>query len=265
MTRGLLLNVAPIEFDKATVQVEVLNYQDQAQLRDLRTNLRNTHLVRRSGNQIVCVPIIEDAPELGYKSKGIDLDKDLYLAAALIRNALIDYLYELDRTILDYDPIKFLASGRSNDLLTLAVPKSLSTPEWLSVCLRYEAKVQPVFLDKQKPFVGLALNVRTMPRVTRSCADLAESGFSLKGLYVGKLNPHHDPRLAPRFRLAGRVRDVKDEKLLLDDARPELSAVDADEALLEPRLEAFDKSLVHVFGEQASFIRQTHGQTACSG
>jgi hypothetical protein len=256
MSRGLLLNVAPISYDdSSTVSIEMVGYKDKEQLEELRNAHRETHLVRRSGNQIQLVPVAEEASDLGYRHKTVDLGKDVYLAAALARNSLLNFLHGLGRKILDFDPIEFVASGSNSDLLAASMPQGVRCPEWLAVCLLYEAKVRVISLDRQKPFVGLSLNVRTTRVIDESCDVLAESGLSLRSLYVGRRQPHHDPRVAPRFRLMGRVRSVSDGLLELDDCRPGSETVAIDEAFLESRTDSFNACMTHAFGSRADEVR----------
>jgi hypothetical protein len=257
MSRRLVLNLSPIQFDDAEVHAGVLEYKGKEQLQALRNAHYTTHVFRRDGGtRLLCVPVAPAAPEIGDSIEVIRLANNLHLSAALIRNALLNYLHGLGRKILGYGPIKFIADGLGEDLLAASVPSEIPCPPWLSVRPLYEAAVRVVNLGRQRPFVGLALDVRTTRLITQFCDALAAGSFPLTELYVGRLVPREDARIVPRFELLGRVKEVSEGRLVLDDARPGINSVDASTATLEPRSDAFDRCLSHAFNAQASRVKQ---------
>jgi hypothetical protein len=146
--------------------------------------------------------------------------------------------------------------GRKNNLLAASVPSGVQCPTWLSLRLLYEVNVRVFKLDHQAPFIGLALGIRTTRLITKSCDELLRGGFSLTGLYVGRNVPWEDVRLAPRLELLGRVQNVSQGRLQLNDERPGNACINASEAFLEPRSRAFDLCLSHVFKEKASQVKR---------
>src|SRR5256885_234551 len=89
---GHVLNVAPLELFGGPVQAERLRYVDADWLRNLYIRTRETHMVRRDGDTVICVPLKREAASLGGATEIIDLKENLYLAASLVRNALLAYL-----------------------------------------------------------------------------------------------------------------------------------------------------------------------------
>jgi hypothetical protein len=233
-------------------------HEDLARLRDTH---RGTHAVARRRDQIVCLPRIQEATAVGDAQEDIPLRHNLGLVGALLREALIDHFSALRRPVISHRPITFLAA---NDLLKDALPAGLSAPSWLMLLPRYELDVRLFSFADQTPFLGLALNSRTRQRVTATCNELTAAGIDLRGLYVGRLCPHDDPRLEPRFELLGRVSAVHADHLQLDDSREGVSSVKAQECCAEPSSHTFTSLLSQVFTDRADQVRETLFQRAAA-
>lgn len=257
MSRRLVLNLSPIQFGDAEVRVGILEYQSKEQLQALRAAHFATHIFRPTGKRLLCVPVVPEAPEIGGTFETIRLAEELYLCARLIRNALLNHLHKLGRKILDYDPIKFIADGSGENLLAASIPPGVSSLIGLSVRPFYEVAVRVIRPDRQPAFVGLAVNVRATKLILQPCDELLASGFPLAGLYVGRLVDRDDTHLAPRFELQGRVKEINNQRLLLDDARPGVLDIDAKAGVLEPRADYFALCLAHVFREHAPRVKQS--------
>lgn len=248
-----VLNVAPIEFDDAEVRVGILPYESREQLANLRAIHGATHVFRRvEGTRIETVAFVTDAPDVGDPFKTVKLKNELGLAAALIRNGVINHLHALPRKVFDYCPITFLADESRENLLKQVLPNGTACPDWLSVCPLYEADVRVFHFDNKAPFIGMCLNVCTRRRITRSCQDLLADGFPLQGYYVGRLLPSADKRIQPYFRLSGKVERVDSGRLCLSDHRPEENSLDAQDAFTEAA--AFEPLIRHIFGASADRI-----------
>jgi hypothetical protein len=248
-----VLNVTPIEFDDGEVKVRLLPYESRDQLACLRATHGDTHVFRRvEGTRIEAVAFVTDAPDVGDSFKTVKLKNELGLAAALIRNGVINHLHALPRKIFDYRPITFLADESRENLLKQVLHDGTVCPDWLSVCPLYEADVRVFHFDKQTPFVGMCLNVCTRRRITRSCQDLQADGFPVQGYYVGRLLPSVDRRIQPFFRLSGKVERVESGDLYLTDHRPKENSLNAQDAFIEAA--AFEPLIRHLFGAAADGI-----------
>jgi hypothetical protein len=250
---SLVLNFSPIKFDDVEVNIGRLPYGDDGDqlLEQLRQGHRATYVFRREGpHSIFAVPVAADAPILG-EPRTIRLKKHLGLAAALIRNALLNYMAELGRTVLSHEPMKIIAR---HDLLRVSLPEGITPPEWLGVRLLFELTIRPISFFKQDRFVVAALDVRTTRVIERTVHALIEDGMSLKGFYVGKRVPRKDPRLAPRLELVGCLQSIEGTQLHVTDGRDGMEAIEAREAFLERR--AFPACLLHVFGKRAPEIAE---------
>jgi hypothetical protein len=254
--RTLTLNFAPIHFDDAEISVGVIPYEDKDQLRTLRRSHSDTHLFYRDGSAILSVALVSDVLPLGEQSIQIRLSEKLHLCAALARNALINFLYSLNRKVLEYDPIEFVADPRKDNFLTKILPSNIELPNWLSICPRYIAAIRTVSFDYCSKSLGLALNVRTRRWIELPCSLLIEQGIPLTDLYVSELVQPNDQRMAPYLKLLGQVQSIEGEQLALNDARTGIDTVSASEVFLEPRREAFKRCFAKLFGEQASAIEE---------
>ena len=141
---GLALNSSPIQFDDREISVGRLPYGTDGEqvLRQLREEHNGTHVFRREGpDSILSVGVVSDAPLIG-EPQTIRLKELLGLSAALIRDALLNYLTGLDRTVLSYEPLRFIAR---EDLLQGSLPEGTTCPEWLGVRVMFELAIRPIY------------------------------------------------------------------------------------------------------------------------
>ena len=173
---SLVLNFSPIRFDDCEINVGQLRYSDDGEevLKQLREEHNATHVFRREvADSILAVPVASGASLLG-EPKTVRLNEHLGLTSALVRNAMLTYLAGMGRTVLSYDPLKFIAR---HDLLRVNPPPGIKVPDWLAVRLLYEVAVRPIHFFKQEPFVAAVLDVRTTRLMERSAWELMQDGF----------------------------------------------------------------------------------------
>ena len=192
-TTDYVLNVAPVIYDsKADVQVGLIPYADHEHLRSLQDAHRSTHLIRRhklaaldddhdTTNQIVAIPFVSDAPQVGTTFRTLPLRANLGHVAALMRESLITYFAAFPRRVVDYQPITFLAEGPTDNLLAQSLPKDVACPSWLGVNPLFELHVRVMEIVRDQPFVGVCINVFTRKRIEATC----QSRMSLSLSYLG--------------------------------------------------------------------------------
>ncbi len=255
---NLILNIAPVVFEDNVISVGVTAYRDHDQLRELRRLYWQSHIFRREGEEILCVPIIENAETLGDATKDIRLSENLHLCSALIRDSLLTFLHERNFVSFDFDPIQYLSPASEDDILAASLPAGVMAPSWISIRILNEMAVRPFFLDEQSPFIGIAVDFQTKQRITVPCDQLLEAGLNIKGLYVAEMSANDDPRVHPLHRLLGRVRDIKNGELLLEDVRREdaLDCIKVEDAYLEPRYDAMAACFRHVFKGRGNQVAQ---------
>lgn len=248
---SLVLNLCPIQFDDREIGVGRLPYGNDGDqvLEQLREKHGHTHVFRREGaDSIFSVGVVSDARLIG-EPRTIRLKEHLGLAAALIRDALLNYLTGLDRIVMSYDPLRFIA--REN-LLQGIMPEGVSCPEWLGVRLMFELAIRPINFLEQEPFVAAVLDVGTTVLIERTAAQLMEDGIRVDGLYVGRRLIGHDSRIAPRIKPVGRLGSVNGTEIRLVDSRDGTDSIEADQACLVRR--AFGTCLSRVFKQRSTGI-----------
>ncbi|QEG27794.1 hypothetical protein GobsT_25580 [Gemmata obscuriglobus] len=218
---GHVLNVAPLELAGGPLEVERLRYVDADWLRELHIRTRETHVVRRDGDTVVCVPLKRTGASLGGASEIIELRDDLFLCASLVRNALLAYLNSIDRTVLHYRPVTFLASGGNDDYLAAALPEGVKNSEQLRVSPVFALDVRVISPEDQPAYVAIIFNGFVSRRVLASCAELIRAGVDLRGVYVKRIAETSDHRLAPKLETVGQVSSVDGDTLTLVDHREE--------------------------------------------
>ncbi len=247
----LVLNFSPVQFDDAELTVGCLPYGPDGNqvLAQLRREHNGTHLFRRGGPaSILAISVAAGAALIG-RPKVIRLRENLGLAAALVRNALLTYLAGMGRTVLSYEPLKFIARDE-----LLRQIEGTSPPDWLAVRLLYEVVIRPVSFFGQEPFIATIVNVRTIRLIERTAWELIEDGLSLEGFYVGRHVRSDDARIAPRCPLLGRVESRQGSRLRLTDSRDGVETVEASEVWPERRV--FAACLSHVFKESAPKVAE---------
>jgi hypothetical protein len=250
---SLVLNFSPIQFDDREIRVGRLPYGKDGEqvLQQLRDQHNGTHVFRREGggpDSILAVSTASEAPLIG-EPEAIRLSEHLKLAAALIRNALLNRLADLGGTSLGYEPIEVISR---KDLLRISCAQGIAPPEWLGLQLLYEVAIRPIFFSGKEPFVAALVKVSTTRMVERTAAELLGDGFCLEGVYVGKRVPRKDPRITPKFELLGCVRSVEGSRLRLTDSRDGIEAVEASEVW--PAKDVFADCLSLMFKERAPEI-----------
>ena len=249
----LTLNAVLIEIPATQVRVGRQPFTDGDELNELKKAHVLTHVLKRRGDSVVDVPVVPDEEPLG-KPEDLAVTSDLGICKALILNAYLNYISGLNRPLLNYDPVDFLAD---DDLLTTSLPAGVACPEWLSVRLRYQIDVGIYRPDCGNPVLTLALGTRTASVISANCAHLLKATVRLHGHYVQQVLPSKDPRVQGKKRLLGKVVDVRNGELFLADARDDREQVRSEDAYLEPRKENLLLCIRSAFGRDAeAVIRQ---------
>lgn len=128
------------------------------------------------------------APDIGDRFEQVRLHRTTRIAAALLRESLIDLLSGMGRRIGAFSPVSFTADPKQDNLLR-DLPNGPAVPPWLSVIPAYDLDVRSVRLDQHEPFVAIALDARARRRITATCEELSRVGVPLAGHYVGTKSP----------------------------------------------------------------------------
>lgn len=257
----LVLNISRIVFNDlresesngAKKKIEIGKFDfSKEKLQILRDENFESHIFKRDGEKILCIPYVTDAPKIGETFEEISLGNP-WLKAALVRNALINQLFELNRELRDFQPVSFLADNNSN-FLAQSVAASIGCPDWFAVKPLYEADVRVVTFSPYPQFVACALGVSTVWVINRKCSEFLAEGFRLEGLYVGDFKAKKDYRVSPKLRTVGRVVKVEGDTLHLEDSREGIKSVTSAEVYLVKDSETIGRCLNHVFGKNSASI-----------
>ncbi len=259
-SRNLLLNIAPVSLVHAEVPAGFLPYETADQIRELRKTHGREHLFRRltmrpkgrgePEQKIQIVRFDGNQPAIGKSFELLEISEHLPLYRDLVSNALISHFALLGREVTDFAPIELISNHPGDDFLGTAA-RDLPCPDWLSVKPIYELDVRVFRLGKLDPFVGVAVNVHTRKRILATCDVLLRHKLDLVGLYVASERDRTDHRVTPRWDLMGRVVKVDGDRLILDDARKDVTEIAAASARVETSYRVFQRCLTCAFGTAA--------------
>lgn len=249
----IILNTAPIIFDGATIDLEKFDFSEE-RLEQLRNDCRFTHMVKRSGDSILAIPLKQDVPLLGGFREQADLATNLSLARALANHAFYRELFKRDLWVSSITPLSYLVTKKN--LLEDCLPQGMTLIKGLSVFVKWEVEFRVIDPVGKSPFISMTINISTAPRISLTCQQLMTKGVSILNQYVGRPYYGKNPELKPRFSTVGRVINVNADGMLeLEDLRAgEPALADPTEMYLEPREDLLDNCLRAMYGTQAPEI-----------
>ncbi len=212
---GLFLNAAVLDFGGAVVEIEVLPRANQS-LKELRRKHRTTHVLRADGDEILAVPIIENAPRLSDKHQVMSLRENPDFACHLWREALLRQMVARQRPLVRGIPVQVLSIAAGDQLGPglgwggKSTYSSLLQAIDARVAYGFAAQVlRPPAQPGQSVSVPVVvLEISIVERITASVAELASQGVGLPGAYVGELEPIADERVLPELKLRGTLHEV---------------------------------------------------------
>jgi hypothetical protein len=108
----LRLNFIPIAFNGQSFKGSEMPYVDEEHLKKLRVQYQSSHVFRRNGNAIQCVPLTESAEILGTE-KTFKVNDDFSLAKYLVQNALINVPRQENRFNKLFYPTKLVRENEN--------------------------------------------------------------------------------------------------------------------------------------------------------
>lgn len=248
-----ILNVAPIEFDKAIIEAERVPYSEEIFEKLNKTHIQS-HLIKRRGDSILLVPLTDNSLPYGGEKLKIDLKDDLSITSSLATLALYRQLLNRELHISSIRPLSYLVNKRN--LLEDCVPTGLKLRRGLSLFAKWELEFRVIDPLGGAPIVGMSINLSTAPRITIGINSLLSSGIPLAGFYVGEAKSSKNPDLKPHFKTTGRfVRKLDNGLIQLEDVRiGSPTEVDPIGLFLEPREDILELCIKHYHKDQASLI-----------
>lgn len=251
---GLFLNAAVLGFGDATVEAEVL--PRTSELSELSRKHRATHVLRAEGDEILAVPIVENAPRLSEQRRVLLLREHLGVACNLWREALLRRMVSLKRPLVRGRPVQVLSTASVDQVgpgekwaLKSNHPKVVRT---VDVRVAYSFWTQ-VFRPPAPPNEALAvpviaLEISIEQRINASVAELAAWGVDLRGAYVGELEPIADERVLPELRLRGVLGAVGSGMATVEGDDGSTISVDARKLRVEASKENVERLLEYALG-----------------
>jgi hypothetical protein len=232
----LVANFLPVRFRGSAFRAGVVSFSSSEQVASLREELKGTHVVRRDGDRVVCVPVVPDASEVGKQEKFV-IGENRHLTMRLVREALIGEVVAMRYKLSAFARPTFVSRYPQHDLLAQAAADQRGTLAALHVYPKYKLDSR-VSGPASQP--GVIVGLKTRCEIDLTVAELMALGVDVEGRYVlaetGEVpfNPDLDEHVYRR--LAGAVESVRDGLLYLRDA-PVVTEVEPGKAWLEGRRE----------------------------
>jgi hypothetical protein len=244
---NLVANFLPVRFRGHTFRAGVVPFDSHERLASLREELRGTHVVRRDGDRVVCVPLVLDTQQVGQQEK-FAIGEHRFLTMRLVREALIREVIAMRYKLCSFARPSFVSRYRQHDLLAQCAGDQREALAALHVYPEYKLDTRTSGPSSQP---GIIVGLKTRYEIDLTVADLLRAGLAVEGRYVlsetGEVpfNPDLDEHVYRR--LVGAIESVRDGRLHLCDA-PVLTEVDADQAWVESRRETFQEAVATLTG-----------------
>ena len=233
------LNHLPITFSAPRFEGFQVAYASSEQLRELRADLFRTHFVWRAGDQVLLFPYQTGTKTEG-QARSFDTAKDLSVANALARQALLRSFFNHNRRISGVRPARFVRD----------VQNLLTGPgaDVFAVFAEYAFDVRPLAPQDGAFINGVLVNFDARLLIKLTAAELVARGVRVEGLYVVGESEVDDLYILPMLdrRLLGRIERIEGSEAVLTDARK--ARVALDKVYLEPSLSNFERVGRAVFG-----------------
>jgi Piwi domain len=257
-TPQLTLNIAPVGFSHEMLRIGRIPYTDEDAYRTLREAHRQTHTFRydQRTTDILNVSLRSDVDPIGEISE-VDLSEHLLLAAKAIQQSLTNWLAGRRPIIKGGKRLVFWGQRDETRLLSQALRKLNMTPlQDIEVYHRYDIDCRMFWNKEQQPYLGLVISVDTANVIDCSVAELIARGMSVIGRCVCQRREIDHPFLQPALDILGQVDAVHGTRLTITGADGTIE-VDADEVIIEPRLENLHDAITAFCGAHAPQVLTT--------
>lgn len=225
-------------------------YRDPAHLDELRERLRDTYLVRRSRDSVNAIGYTSHAELVG-EAEEVLLVKRPDIGQSLLREWIGRGLSARGLRIRPGRLIEYISERANSNLLAECVGHGVQLPSGVGRRIAADFDVRRIRGASGQMRLVVIIDVRT--RITIDCTlpVLLNVGLNPRGLYVQHevVTPH-----GTRRRLAGRVVDIKNDTIMLDDSEPGVSTLPLAAAWLEPRMENLERVVRAVAGRATDDI-----------
>lgn len=201
----------------------------------LDRNPHDVYATRLDEQRMAVVPLTETA-QLPGPLEFIDAQTHIRLFSSLAREAVFRHLKGIPggyRVTRRRPPT--VESIKQKNI----VPEAAGLPDWIQKRRTLVFETRMLSANERSVYVVLTCAERFRPVIDRNCAELAAANVTLLGRYVSIWVPSQDKQLADQLRLAGRVKGMDGDHMLLDDHGDGPDRIRREEAFLEPSLRNF--------------------------
>lgn len=252
----LRLNFIPITFSNNTFKGYEIAYVDDNNLKELRNKYNSTHVFRRKGNTIQCVPLTESA-EVLTKEKLFSVKDDFQLAKYLVQNALTRIFKEkkLHFTKL-FNPTKFVLENENlmREVIGDGEPSSL-----LPLYPEYEIESATILPHKKSVIFGILVKYSVKRLIQATVEELIKKNIDVQNLYITADSKEEftEKIIDNKYRreLVGKIIGIKDSKLKLTDFSDK-DEVDATCCYLEPSPTNFKHCLASIAPQEYEQLQE---------
>lgn len=255
--RSVKINLAPVRFSEDEIRVGRLEYDGEDEYAALRAEHQETHAFRFDSRQgsITNVSIADGVEPLG-KTERVRVDGHLLLLGKAVQQSILSWLSGHRKILKRSKPLMFWGGAEESRLLRRAILDSApngrgpqpSLGSAVDIAVRYMFDTRLILPPgNARPYLGLAVDVRTSNVIDLSVADLMDRGLGVVGKYVCKRQNGNDDLLHPKLATIGMVSSVEGNRLLLTDSGG-VDEIDARDALLEPRQENLEEIVENLYG-----------------
>jgi hypothetical protein len=251
---GLFLNAAVLDFGDSTVDADVLPRTQE--LAELRRTHRATHVLRAEGDEILAVPIVENAPRLSAQRKSLVLREHPGVGCNLWREALLRRMVARKRPLVRGRPVQVLSTASSDNVgpgekwASQSIHPKVVRAIDARVAYRFSAQVfhPPTTPDDALAVPVVVLSISVERRINASVGELAAWGVDLRGAYVGQLHALPDERVLPELRLHGVLRGVTRGTATVEVDDGSTFSIDANKLRIEASNENVERLLEYALG-----------------
>lgn len=255
---GLVLNIVPVTFSSEKLVVGRVAYTDEDKYKELRERHWLTHAFRFDSRteEIFNVALVADISPIG-QIEEVDIQEHLLLVAKAIQHSILIWLAGKLPILKGSKQLVFWGQADQALLLSQAVKKAELQPlSGLEVPLRYKIDCRLFSDADDNPFLGMIIDVGTANVIDIPVSDLMQKGMLITDRYVCHRKEFEHAYLHPGLELLGRVSSVQGTRLLLTDV-DNITEIEADKALLEPRLENLEEAIQLLYGPKSAAILST--------
>lgn len=227
-------------------------YRDREQLNELRDRVRETHLVKRSGECIECIAYTKGGETIG-KEFSVEAAERPDIAQRLLSEWLVRSLAPYRVTRGKGGVIRYTSDLKNSNILNQVLPSGVQVPDGIGRRIAADFDVRQVRGKSGKLRVVVCIDIRT--RVTIDCplSVLVKLGFKPVGFYVQR---DFESTAGVHKRLTGRIQAIEGDTLILDDHDDGFETLPMAKAWLEPRAENLEQVMRAIVGSRWRVISE---------